>query len=135
MSIFFKKQQKTAGILDEYYINQSAREALQAVGVNIEPDTPLDRLNPQDRKLVEIAKTMYEKPEMLIVDETTTALSHTGRDILYAIMQKMRAENKAVMFISHDLQELINICDRLVVLRDGKLVATLDKDEMNEQQI
>jgi ribose transport system ATP-binding protein len=116
-------------------MNQAAREALQAIGINFEPDLPIDRLNQQDRKLVEIAKTMAAKPELLIVDETTTALSHTGRDILYAIMQKMKAENKAVLFISHDLEELMKVCDTLTVLRDGKLVATLGKGEMNEGQI
>jgi ribose transport system ATP-binding protein len=78
---------------------------------------------------------MAERPEMLIVDETTTALSHHGRELLYNVMQKMKGEDKAVLFISHDLQELMNVCDTLTVLRDGKFVVTLDKSEMNEQQI
>ena len=89
----------------------------------------------QERKLVELAKVMVEQPDMLIVDETTTALSLRGREILYDVMQKMKEENKAVLFISHDLQELMKFCDTLTVLRDGKFVATLNLEEMSEQKI
>ena len=90
----------------------------------------IDTLNFQDRKLVEIAKVVYNQPEMLVVDETTTALSQSGRTIVYNLMKKMRDENKAVVFISHDLEELIEICDTLTVLRDGVLITTLDRSEM-----
>lgn len=93
---------------------------------------PLDM---QDRKLVEIAKVVYNDPQMLVVDETTTALSQKGRDIIYGIMRKMRDENKAVVFISHDLEELMEVCDTLTVLRDGNLITTMTKEEMNEDDI
>ncbi|MFR5116962.1 MAG: ATP-binding cassette domain-containing protein [Eubacterium sp.] len=72
---------------------------------------------------------------MLVVDETTTALSQKGRDIIYGIMKKMKEENKAVVFISHDLEELMVTCDTLTVLRDGELITTLSKKEMNEDDI
>ena len=78
---------------------------------------------------------MHDDPELLIVDETTTALSQKGREIIYGIMKRMRAEDKAVVFISHDLEELMEICDSLTVLRDGKLIATLDKAQMVEDDI
>ncbi|NTV89647.1 MAG: sugar ABC transporter ATP-binding protein, partial [Clostridiales bacterium] len=78
---------------------------------------------------------MYQKPELLVVDETTTALSQKGRDIIYGIMKKMKEENKAVVFISHDLDELIQTCDTLTVLRDGKLIASMDKDQMEPGEI
>ena len=83
----------------------------------------------------EIAKVVYKNPEMLVVDETTTALPQKGREIIYGLMRKMRDENKAVIFISHDLQELMDVCDTLTVLRDGNLVATLDKEQMVEEKI
>ena len=136
-NIFIGKEDifKKFGLIDKKSMNRAAKEALKTIGCNIDPDQPIDALNMQERKLVELAKTMNEHPELLIVDETTTALSHHGREILYDIMRKMKSENKAVLFISHDLQELMNICDTLTVLRDGKFVATLSKAEMNEQKI
>jgi ribose transport system ATP-binding protein len=117
-------------------MNRAAKQALDAIGFEgVDPSVDIDSLNLQDRKLVEIARVMRGDPEVLIVDETTTALSQKGRDIIYGIMKRMRDENKAVVFISHDLDELIALCDSLLVLRDGKLVATLDKEHMVEHDI
>ena len=136
-NIFIGKEEKFRqfGLISKKRMNQAAQEALKAIGFEVDPAQYIDRLNMQERKLVELAKVMYQQPEMLIVDETTTALSHHGRELLYNVMQKMKAEDKAVLFISHDLQELMNVCDTLTVLRDGKFVATLGKAEMNEKKI
>ena len=124
------------GIVNKKAMNAEAKKALDAIGFEgVDPSTPIDSLNMQDRKLVEIAKTVYQQPEMLVVDETTTALSQKGRDIIYGIMKKMKEENKAVVFISHDLEELMVTCDTLTVLRDGELITTLSKKEMNEDDI
>jgi ribose transport system ATP-binding protein len=136
-NIFIGQEEKFKqfGLISKKRMNEAARDALQAIGSDIAPDQVIDRLNMQERKLVELARVMAEQPQMLIVDETTTALSHQGREILYNVMRKTKAENKAVLFISHDLTELMEICDTLTVLRDGKFVATLSKSEMNEQKI
>lgn len=89
---------KKFGLISKSRMNQAAGEALNAIGADINPEQPIDRLSMQERKLVELAKVMYEQPKMLIVDETTTALSHRGREILYNVMRKVKAENKAVLF-------------------------------------
>jgi len=82
-----------------------------------------------------VCKVMYNQPELLIVDETTTALSQHGRDRIYSIMRRMKEEGKSVLFISHDLEELMNTCDRLTVLRDGQLITTIEKEDMEEKTI
>ncbi|NTV91700.1 MAG: sugar ABC transporter ATP-binding protein, partial [Clostridiales bacterium] len=129
-------QFKTLGFVSAVKMNKAAGEALENIGFgDIDPSAYIDTLSLQDRKLVEIAKVMYQKPELLVVDETTTALSQKGRDIIYGIMKKMKEENKAVVFISHDLDELIQTCDTLTVLRDGKLIASMDKDQMEPGEI
>lgn len=92
-------------------------------------------LDIQERKIVEIAKCMYWKPEILIVDETSTALSLEGRQFLYKVMAKQRDENKTVLFISHDLDEMMEQCDKLTVLRDGVIIGTLDKTEYEPNTI
>ncbi len=131
-----EKQFTKCGIVNQKAMNAEAKKALEAIGFDgVDPKAPIDSLNMQDRKLVEIAKTIYQNPEMLVVDETTTALSQKGRDIIYGIMRKMRDENKAIVFISHDLEELMETCDTLTVLRDGQLITTLSKEEMNEDDI
>ncbi len=123
------------GLIGRKRMIEAAREALRAIGSDIESAAPIDGLDMQDRKLVELAKVMYGDPSLLIVDETTTALSHHGREMLYAVMRRMALEGKAVLFISHDLPELFALCDTLTVLRDGEYVATTPKDEMSERRI
>lgn len=137
-NIFLGNEKKFTrfGIVNKKAMNAEAKKALDAIGFEgVDPSTPIDSLNMQDRKLVEIAKTVYQQPEMLVVDETTTALSQKGRDIIYDIMKKMKEENKAVVFISHDLEELMEVCSKLIVLRDGVFVAELEKSEFEEEKI
>lgn len=127
---------RTCGLVNKARMNAAARKAMEDIGfTGADPAALIDTLNFQDRKLVEIAKVVYNDPQMLVVDETTTALSQSGRDIVYNIMKRMRDENKAVVFISHDLEELIEICDTLTVLRDGVLVTTLSREEMEPDTI
>ncbi len=124
------------GLVNKRRMNQAAKAVLAEIDLNdTQPDTLIDDLDIQNKKLIEVAKVLYNRPEMLVVDETTTALPQKGRDILYSLMRKMKAENKAVVFISHDLSELIEICDTLTVLRDGNLITTLNRDEMDEETI
>ena len=89
----------------------------------------------QTRKLVEIAKVVMKNPQIIIVDETTTALSQDGREILYSIMNSYRDEGRAVIFISHDLEEIMAVCDTLTVLRDGHMIRTFQKEEFDADQI
>lgn len=127
---------KSYGYISARKMNRAAKEALDSIGFNeMDPSTYIDALNMQDRKLVEIAKVMYQKPELLIVDETTTALSQKGREIIYNVMKRMKEQNKAVVFISHDLDELIQVCDRLTVLRDGKLITSMEREQMVPSEI
>ena len=118
------------GLIHTGKMNHAAQKALDNIGFSTcNPSQYMGELDMQEWKLVEIAKVMWTQPEVLIVDETTTALSHNGRAIVYALMQRMKREGKAVLFISHDLEETMAHCDSLTVLRDGKLIATLEKGQ------
>ncbi len=110
---------------------REAQELLDRLGIDIDASERTERLSMQQCKLVEIAKGMYWDPEIFIVDETTTALSQSGRTLLYRLMHELRDNGKAVLFISHDLEELIEQCDAVTVLRDGKIIGSLDKDEFD----
>ena len=124
------------GLIDRKTLNKAADEIMEAIGVHhIKGEMPCAAVNFQDRKLIEIAKVISKKPEIFIVDETTTALSHEGRMIIYDLMRKLRDDGKAVLFISHDLEELMEVCDTLTVLRDGDLIVNLEKAEFDADAI
>ena len=113
-------------------MNAAAQEILDRIGAgHIRAAQMIDQLNFEDRKLVEIARAVYTEPELFIVDETTTALSQVGRTIIYKIMKELCAKNKAVLFISHDLDELMEVCNAITVLRDGVLITTMDQEHMS----
>ena len=117
-------------------MNQKATEAMRAIGVeHVIGDMPIDSLDFQTRKLVEIAKVMLKNPDILVIDETSTALSQDGREIMYSLIRKLRDSGKAIIFISHDLEEIMEVCDTLTVLRDGNLIRTFKKEEFNADEI
>lgn len=109
----------------------AAQKLLDELGIQIDASMRTGRLDLQQCKLIEIAKAMYWKPKILVVDETTTALSQTGRELLYNLMRRLADEGSSVMFISHDLDEMMQQCDAVTVLRDGHIVGSLDKSEFD----
>lgn len=124
------------GIVDRKAMNREAQKALEDIGVNdIDVTKAAGAYSFETRKLVEVAKALYHDPLLFIVDETTTALSQYGRSIVYQIIHDLKRKGKAVLFISHDLEELIKNCDVLTVLRDGKLVETIEKADFDESRI
>lgn len=111
-------------------LRKHAGYALSKIGVSdIRPEVITAAYDMQQRKLIEIAKCLNKNPEIFIVDETTTALSETGRNLLYKKMEELKNAGRSVLFISHDLDELMEKCDTLTVLRDGNIVANLDKSK------
>lgn len=120
------------GFLDWKKINSEANRILEDIGAgDIKADMMIDSLNFEDRKIVEIARAMVNDVDVLIIDETTTALAQKGRTIIYNLIRRMHERNKAVLFISHDLDELMEVCNTITVLRDGVIIDTLDRSSMS----
>ena len=124
------------GIKDTPAMNREAQRLLDEYGFGrIKAADMIDSYNFEDRKLVEIVKATYMKPKILVVDETTTALSQSGRLELYKIMDAIRADGRTVIFISHDLGEVLAHTDTISVLRDGDFIGTVQTSEMTEDQL
>jgi ribose transport system ATP-binding protein len=120
------------GFLTKKPLIAEAAKALHSIGIDdIDPGLPAFTLDLQDRKIIEIAKVWAKQPEIFVVDETTTAVSQRGRKILYDLIERQRAAGKSVIFISHDIDEVMHICSRLIVLRDGDVVESLDKKDFS----
>jgi rhamnose transport system ATP-binding protein len=101
-----------------------ARELLARVGASIDIDAPASTLRMAEQQLVEIARAMGAKARVLLMDEPTAALSDREAERLFELIAELRASGVAVLYISHRLEELHRVADRVTVLRDGKLVAT-----------
>lgn len=137
-NIYAGQEQRFArwGFVDQRAMIKAADEVLHSVGItHIHAADNIEQYNYEDRKLIEIARAINENTQLLIVDETTTALSHSGRELLYSVMRRMQDEGKAVLFISHDLEELMNTCNALTVLKDGHLSGTAVKADFDAASI
>lgn len=112
---------------------KAADELLLKYGITtIHGRDRIDRYNFEERKLVELIRSVNDTMEILVVDETTTALSHKEREILYRLMHQLAQQEKAVVLISHDIDEILEHCTDLTVLRDGEIVGELTREEMNQ---
>jgi len=137
-NIFIGREQRFIkhGLVNTEKMNAEAEKMLKAAGAgHIHAGVIMSSLNFEEGKLVELARALVTKPKILMVDETTTALSRTGRDILYSIMEKLRKDKSSVIFISHDIDEMMSKCDRLTVLRDGVYIETLEKKDFSASVI
>ena len=124
------------GLKDSRAMNREAQKLLDQYGFGrIKAADMIDRYNFEDRKLVEIVKATYMKPKILVVDETTTALSQNGRLELYKIMDAIRADGRSVIFISHDLGEVLAHTDTVSVLRDGEYIDTVQSSQVTEDDL
>ncbi|MCR4895785.1 MAG: sugar ABC transporter ATP-binding protein [Lachnospiraceae bacterium] len=132
-NIFLNKESRFSGKLgiDFNEMNKAAAEALKKVySEHVDPTIPCSMLNLEDRKLIEIAKAMCDDPQLLIIDETSNALTTRGREILYKVIRDVKARGGSVLFITHDLDELVEVCDSVTIMRDGHYITTLPKEEM-----
>ena len=121
------------GLVDEARMNAEAHELLEAVGLSCRPDLLLKRLRSSEQQLVEIARGLSANAQILIMDEPTAALSRHEVDRLFAVIEELRGRNVAMMFVSHRMEEIYQIADRVAVLRDGHLVALDDAEAMSRE--
>jgi rhamnose transport system ATP-binding protein len=123
--------------------NARARELLERIGARIDPQTPAGSLTMPEQQLVEIARALGCSPEaspesgakILIMDEPTASLTDRETERLFKVIAELRAQSVGVIYISHRLEELFEVADRVTVLRDGETVATRAMNEVDRAEL
>jgi rhamnose transport system ATP-binding protein len=110
--------------IDRKAMTANAARLFARLGVHIDPGRPARGLSIADQQLVEIAKALSSEARVLIMDEPTAALSGVEVERLFAVVRSLRDEGAAIMFISHRIEEITALCERVTIMRDGKHVAT-----------
>src|SRR5262245_48542743 len=113
------------GILDRQELRRRAEEILAALELEVDPSTPLEDLSPAEEQMVEIAKALSLKSRLIIFDEPTAALSEHETEVLFRTIRGLKKTGAGVIYISHRLEEIFRIADRVTVLKDGERQATL----------
>jgi inositol transport system ATP-binding protein len=117
------------GLVNWRRMERESRDIIGRVGLRIDPRTPVSSLSVAEQQLVEIARALSLKSRLIIMDEPTSALTESEVQKLLSIMDRLRRDGVAIMFVTHRLEEASAICDRMTVLRDGRLAGHLSRDD------
>jgi ribose transport system ATP-binding protein len=123
-NLMFERLPQRHGVVDYRETNRRAAQLLDEVGLEVAPTTLVSRLGVAQMQLIEIAKTLVFESKLLILDEPTATLTAKEVARLFEILKRLKARGVTILYISHRLQEIGEIGDRVTVLRDGQLVAT-----------
>lgn len=118
--------------------NQAEEETIRAldqVGLKINPKSLVQDLSISQRQLIEIAKALSMNASLIIMDEPNSSLSDSETEILFNVINTLRARNVSVIYVSHKIEEVLHIADRITALRDGKYVGTIDKKDATVSKI
>jgi ABC-type sugar transport system ATPase subunit len=116
-------------------LNIQAQQLLQSLNFHIDPATPVALLGTAKRQMVEIARAVYHQARIIIFDEPTASLTPEEIVHFFNLVRDLRARGVAIIYISHALEESLQISDRITVLRDGKLVITAKTSEMTREKL
>jgi ribose transport system ATP-binding protein len=123
-NIYLGREPRRWGLIDWRRMNADSAALLAGLGLDIDPRATLGALNTARQQMVAIARGVSLGAKVLVLDEPTSSLSPREVTILYDLVRRLKAQGTAIVYISHRFDELYAICDRVTVLRDGKLVST-----------
>jgi ribose transport system ATP-binding protein len=136
-NIFIGREDRRKGrlFLDDRKLNKAAKALLEELDLVLDPKQKVGELTIAKQQMVEIAKAVSYRGEVIIMDEPTSSLTPSETDALFKIIRALKASGKGVVYISHRLEELSKITDRITVIRDGEYVKTLNTPETSIPEV
>ena len=134
-NIYIGREPMSKGLIDDKKMEQDAAELFARIGVKIDPSATLGTLTVGKQQMVEIAKAVSRNAKILILDEPTAALTQLEVEELFKIMRDLQAKGIGMIYISHRMDEIKRISDRITVMRDGEYVGTVDTQSVTKDEI
>ncbi len=134
-NVFVGREPNTAKVVRWGQLRRQTEELLDQLGVHLDPKAPVRSLSVAEQQMVEIAKALSLNARLVIMDEPTSALTDTEVTALFDIIRGLKARGLAVIYISHRLEEIFTICDRVTILRDGELAGEMPIAEASPDRI
>ena len=135
-NIFIGREHRTAGLfLDDRALDRRAQDLFDRLGLALDPAEPVEQLTVARQQMVEIAKALSFDAKVLIMDEPTAALNDAEVDVLFELIGRFRSAETGVIYISHRMEELSRISDRITVLRDGRYIDTLQTAATDQREV
>lgn len=134
-NVFMGREMTRLGLIQKATEERHARELLHRVGLHLDPRRVVAGLSVAEQQMVEIAKALAIQARVLILDEPTATLTNQEREELFAVLRKLTEKGIALLYISHRLDEIFRIAQRVTVMCDGKVIQTLPREELDEQKL
>ncbi|MFC0268954.1 sugar ABC transporter ATP-binding protein [Kushneria aurantia] len=134
-NIFLGAEKAKAGMLKNSLMHKSAQLILERLEVDFDAGVQVNRLSLGQRQMVEIARALSTNARIIVMDEPTTSLSGKETEKLFDVIESLKSEGIAIIYISHRMDEVYRLSDRCSVLRDGAYVGTLDKADVNAEKL
>ncbi|WP_020619776.1 sugar ABC transporter ATP-binding protein [Paenibacillus daejeonensis] len=135
-NIYLTRESKTSlGLLDDKANEKKAAKLLAELGVDIQPSDLVQDLGVGYWQMTEIAKALSQEAKILIMDEPTSSLTKTETEVLFTFMNKLKAKGYAIIYISHRMDEIFRVCDRITIMRDGRKISTSQISETSMDQV
>jgi ribose transport system ATP-binding protein len=135
-NIFIGHERRGAfGLLDHSKKRQDAVDLLKRLGVEIDPDARVSELSVADQQMVEIAKALVHKVKLLILDEPTAVIAGKEVELLFGRLRALKEDGVAIIYISHRLEEIFELCDRVTVFKDGQFVTNKPVKDVNHDTL
>lgn len=134
-NLFVGKEIRRGPLIDSKAMLQRSRAVFADMGVNIDCQAKIKDISVAYCQLVEIAKALLEESKLLILDEPTAPLTNAEIDILFRVLAKLKADGISMIYISHRLEEVFRMCDKITVLRDGQFIRTMDVADTSKEEL
>lgn len=134
-NIYIGREPKVGPFVSERRLNQQTAELLQRLDIHLDPRQKVGELTVAEQQMVEIAKALSFNAKVLIMDEPTSALTDTEVEVLFTLIEQLKTTGTGIVYISHRMDELRRLADRVSVLRDGAYIGSLEKDEISIPKI
>jgi len=134
-NIFLGKEPSKLGVINWTELYHRTSKLLQDLNLDIDPRVPVGNLGIGQQQLVEIAKALSKEAKILVLDEPTAALTESEVEILFNILKKLKSRGVGMVYISHKLNEVFEMSDRITVLRDGKTVGTHNVSDLTKEKV
>ncbi|MFB2894339.1 sugar ABC transporter ATP-binding protein [Aerosakkonemataceae cyanobacterium BLCC-F50] len=134
-NMFMGSELRRGQLLDREGMRREAHQVLHSLGAHFAPDDLVSGLSIAEQQLVEIARALKDKSRILVMDEPTAALSDRETERLFEVIHKLRRDGIAIIYISHRMEEVYALANRVSVLRDGQYIGSLTRDEISPERL
>ena len=134
-NMFMGRMPSRLGVVNWANLERRTRQAMTVIDLQVDPYAAVRDLTISQRQMIEIARALTAEAKLIIMDEPNSSLTQSESERLFAVIESLKARGIAIIYVSHKIEEVLRISDRITVLRDGKYVGTVAREEATEQRI